>query len=117
VPAVLDHGVKDGKAFILLERLDLTPNGDWGVMGRALAALHRKSGTRFGWQRDNYIGLAPQINTWKDDWAEFFVACRLRPQASKAGLVLAAAMRASRLPGPWYSIPRCTTAIARRTSR
>ena len=89
MPAVFDHGVKNGKAFILLERLDLSRSGDWSAMGRALAALHRKTGPRFGWRRDNYIGLAPQINTWKDDWVEFFVACRLRPQASKAGIALA----------------------------
>jgi fructosamine-3-kinase len=78
--------VKDGKAFILLERLDLRRTGHWAAMGKALAALHRQTGPRFGWQRDNYIGLAPQVNTWKDDWCEFFVECRLRPQAHKAGI-------------------------------
>jgi protein-ribulosamine 3-kinase len=51
-----------------------------------LASLHRQTGPRFGWHRDNYIGLAPQINGWRDDWAEFFIECRLRPQFERAGL-------------------------------
>jgi protein-ribulosamine 3-kinase len=88
VPAVLDQGVKDGKAFILLERLDLARSGDWRAMGRALAALHRQTGPRFGWRRDNYIGLAPQANNWNDDWADFFIECRLYPQARKARIDL-----------------------------
>ena len=90
VPQVLDRGVKDGKAFILLERLDLRRSGDWKALGRMLANLHRQTGPRFGWHRDNYIGLAPQINAWHDDWAAFFLECRLRPQASKAGVSLPA---------------------------
>ena len=88
VPRVMDRGVKGGKAFILLEHLDLRRNGDYAAMGRMLAALHRQTGPRFGWQRDNYIGLAPQKNTWHDNWATFFRECRLRPQAAKAGIEL-----------------------------
>ena len=94
VPRVLERGIKDGKAFILLEQLDLRRGGDFAELGRSLAALHRQSGPRFGWARDNYIGLAPQINSWRDSWAEFFVECRLRPQMQLAGLefdILAAA--------------------------
>ena len=88
VPRVLERGLKSGKAFILLEHLDLKRSGDHAAMGRMLAALHRQTGPRFGWQRDNYIGLAPQLNGWRDDWAEFFRECRLRPQAAKAGIEL-----------------------------
>ena len=88
VPRVLEHGIKDGKAFILLERLDLERGGDYAELGRMLAKLHRHTGPRFGWARDNYIGLAPQINSWRDDWAAFFIECRLRPQALQAGLAL-----------------------------
>jgi fructosamine-3-kinase len=57
-------------------------------LGKALAHLHRQTGPRFGWASDNYIGLAPQINSWRDSWAEFFLECRLRPQAKKAGIEL-----------------------------
>jgi protein-ribulosamine 3-kinase len=88
VPQVLDHGANGGKAFIRLEFLQLQRGGDWSELGRMLAKLHRVTGPRFGWHRDNYIGLAAQKNAWHDDWAEFFLECRLRPQASKAGLSL-----------------------------
>jgi protein-ribulosamine 3-kinase len=88
VPRVLERGVKEGQAFILLERLDLRRGGDFAELGRMVAALHRQTGARFGWARDNYIGLAPQINSWRDSWAEFFLECRLRPQAMKAGIEL-----------------------------
>ena len=76
--------MKDGSAFILLEKLALRRSGDWRRMGEALARLHAVQGPRFGWPRDNYIGLAPQINTWKDEWSDFFLECRLRPQARAA---------------------------------
>ena len=88
VPRVLERGVRDGLAFILLERLELRRGGDFAELGRMVAALHRQTGPRFGWARDNYIGLAPQINSWRDRWAEFFLECRLRPQALKAGIEL-----------------------------
>ena len=84
VPRVLDHGTKGGKAYIRLEFLELQGSGDWKAMGRMLAGLHRHMGPRFGWQRDNYIGLAPQKNGWCDDWREFWRGRRMRPQVEIA---------------------------------
>ena len=88
VPKVLDRGIEGdkagGKAFIVLERLDLQRSGDYAALGRMLAALHRQTNPRFGWQRDNYIGLTPQINSWRDSWADFFRECRIRPQLELA---------------------------------
>ncbi|MEZ6090601.1 MAG: fructosamine kinase family protein [Pirellulaceae bacterium] len=53
--------------------------------GRQLADLHRASAgngrtTRFGYDHDNYLGAATQLNAWHDDWATFFVERRLGPQ-------------------------------------
>src|SRR6185503_21357883 len=80
VPQIIDHGVKDGKAFIVLEYLDLERDGDYAALGRMLAALHRQTGPRFGWARDNYIGRSPQQNGWCDGWIEFWVTRRMEPQ-------------------------------------
>lgn len=80
VPRVLDHGPD----FILLEQLDLKRNGDWAALARMLATLHRQTGPRFGWHRDNNIGATPQTNTWCDDWAEFWQERRMRPQLELA---------------------------------
>lgn len=86
VPRVFDHGVKNGRAFIELEHLALESGGDYAALGRMLAALHRQTGPRFGWVRDNYIGLSPQKNAWCDDWAQFWRERRMRPQLEWAGL-------------------------------
>ena len=88
VPRVLDRGVKDGRAFIVLEHLELRRGGDYAALGQMLAALHRQTGPRFGWARDNYIGLSPQVNGWWDDWVEFWCERRMRPQLERAGLKL-----------------------------
>jgi protein-ribulosamine 3-kinase len=75
-----------GATFIEMEHLDLGGPADWPGMARMLAALHRHTGPRFGWETDNWIGLAPQRNGWNADWAAFFVERRLAPQLATAGM-------------------------------
>ena len=87
-PEPQSNGVVAKRAYLLMEFLDLKGAVDFPALGRMIAQAHRKAGPRFGWRRDNYIGLAAQKNAWRDDWGEFFLECRLRPQASKAGLAL-----------------------------
>jgi len=84
VPQVLDRGIHKGKAFIVLEHLDLKRGGDFARLGAMLAALHRQTGPRFGWARDNYIGFTPQQNGWRDSWVEFWREHRMRPQVALA---------------------------------
>lgn len=46
--------------------------------GRRFARLHKEgTGTRFGFEHDNYLGSTPQPNGWSDDWVEFFREKRL----------------------------------------
>jgi len=87
VPRPLGCGIVGGEAWLALECLDLTPvstRSDAVAFGRALAALHRCSGPRYGWRRDNFIGATPQANTEHDSWARFFAEARLRPQLARA---------------------------------
>jgi fructosamine-3-kinase len=77
VPRPITWGQTASHAFLVLEWLDLASSGDWAAMGRALAALHRVTGTQFGWLRDNTIGATPQINTWGDRWSLFWQEQRL----------------------------------------
>ena len=72
VPAVL--GVADH--VLVLERVGGPP--DWPALGRAIAALHRQTGSRFGWHRDNFQGRFVQHNGWTDDWPSFYVERRVR---------------------------------------
>jgi fructosamine-3-kinase len=83
-PEPFSHGIAAGKAYLLLEYLDLKQRGDFAALGKMLAEAHRKAGMRFGWSRDNYIGSTPQQNDWCDDWAEFWRERRLRPQVELA---------------------------------
>jgi fructosamine-3-kinase len=83
-PQPLGHGVAAGRAWLLLEYLDLGGRKDFAALGRMLASGHRSSGPGFGWRRDNYIGSTPQQNGWCDDWAEFWMQRRIQPQLQLA---------------------------------
>jgi protein-ribulosamine 3-kinase len=83
-PEELSHGTMEGRAYLVTEYLELHGRKDFAALGRMLAAAHRKAGPRFGWHRDNYIGATPQLNGWSDDWSEFWMERRLRPQIDLA---------------------------------
>jgi fructosamine-3-kinase len=72
VPAVLGAAGH----VLVLERVGGPP--DWAALGRAIAGLHRTTGDRFGWHRDNYQGMTRQPNGWSDDWPSFYVERRVR---------------------------------------
>jgi fructosamine-3-kinase len=86
VPGVLDCGIRDGEAFLALERFTFERAGAAveSMLGERLASLHRHTEKRFGWFRDNTIGLTPQVNSWCDDWLEFFRQHRLEFQLNLA---------------------------------
>lgn len=78
-PEVLGHGLSQGDAWLALEWLDMRPldTTTGAALGRQLAALHRATGARHGWHRDNWIGRTPQRNSKSSSWAEFFAEHRL----------------------------------------
>ena len=82
VPVVLASGETADDAFLVLEWLDFETAGApvEARFGEQLAELHRVHSDRFGWRRDNTIGLTPQPNGWSDDWVGFFRERRLAVQ-------------------------------------
>ncbi len=70
--------------------LEYIPGGSrahdfWQQFGSATAQLHRhRSQSRYGFDSDNHIGSTPQINTWCDDWLQFFGEHRLGYQLQLA---------------------------------
>jgi len=52
--------------------------------GQALAAMHQHHEDRYGLDHDNYIGKLPQSNDWHDNWIDFFVEERMKPQLKMA---------------------------------
>ena len=87
VPNALCSGVTPEAAYLVLEYIDLGSGDKRGArqLGEQLAAMHRTTGPRFGWQRDNTIGSTPQINTWAEDWATFYARHRITYQLKLAG--------------------------------
>jgi len=79
VPHVIANGAADTAVFLALEWLDLE-RADSGLgrrFGEQLAEMHHATMKRYGWHRDNTIGLTPQHNTWSDDWVDFYREHRL----------------------------------------
>ncbi len=85
IPGVIASGVAGGRAYLVLEQLDLGGSGSAADLGERLAAQHRYVANNFGWQRDNTIGSTPQYNDWNPDWLDFFHRQRLAFQLDLAG--------------------------------
>lgn len=88
VPKPICWGTADSAAYIVMEQLALGGSGGsevWYTMGQQLAQMHRKgTAEQFGWHRNNTIGSTPQINTWTDNWADFFAEHRIGYQVTLA---------------------------------
>lgn len=87
VPKPICWGVVENSCYIVLQWLDLGGSNShaWEEMGRQLAAMHQTGKSdRFGWDINNTIGSTPQINTWMDNWADFFAEKRIGYQLNLA---------------------------------
>ncbi len=88
VPEVVAVEAEAGNrpGFLLMQWIETGRRGVgfWEDFGRDLAALHRRTAGRYGFDGDNFIGRAPQRNRWADAWPTFFRACRLAPQVATA---------------------------------
>ncbi len=90
VPQVILHGRCKEGYFLALEWISLSKPGrsTQATLGEQLAWQHRTMQPQHGWDRDNTIGLTPQINERCKEWPLFFRERRLRAQldaASRAG--------------------------------
>jgi len=87
VPRVVCNGNDGSRAFLVLEMLSLKSLDATAqeLLGKQLARLHRHESDRFGWHRDNTIGSTPQINTYSDEWPQFYAEHRLGFQLDLAG--------------------------------
>lgn len=90
VPEVLGH--RGGT--LVLRRVGGPPG--WETLGRAVAGMHRVTHPRFGWHRDNRMGLFVQPNAWSDDWPRFFVENRVRTHLSDPRVPPELALRVAR---------------------
>lgn len=87
VPEPICWGTAGNSSYIVLQWLNLAGGNSqsWRSMGRQLAQMHRQGTSKdFGWERNNTIGSTPQINTWMDNWADFFAQQRIGYQLKLA---------------------------------
>ncbi len=86
VPQVLAHGQSAEGAFLALEWIEFgdSSRASEATLGEQLAWQHRSTQPRYGWGRDNTIGLTPQRNAWCSQWPEFYRDRRLRVQLELA---------------------------------
>lgn len=87
VPQPVCHGANANASWLVLEHLELRRGDDRSMaeLGRNLARMHRVTGERYGWHRDNAIGATPQVNTRSGDWIAFWRERRLGYQLRLAG--------------------------------
>ena len=79
VPRVLACAIHGDTAYLATEWLEFgrATRETEARLGRRLARLHQVTRDRFGWHRDNTIGLTPQHNDWSNSWVAFFKEQRL----------------------------------------
>lgn len=86
VPEVLACSAVGSNAYLATEwiEFDRPTQETERLLGEQLAAMHHCGKDRFGWHRDNTIGLTPQHNEWGDNWIDFFRRHRLEYQLQLA---------------------------------
>ena len=80
-PQVIDVVKHGDTALLILEEIRaVKPETakDFEILGRGLASLHQQTSDRCGFERETYLGIFKQDNTWKPTWTEFYGECRLR---------------------------------------
>lgn len=87
VPEVRASGTTARHAYLALEWIESGGRASRSaekLLGERLALQHRVTAPKFGWFRDNTIGLTPQQNDWADDWMAFYRQRRLAYQLDLA---------------------------------
>jgi len=87
IPKPIDLIIYQNISIFFLEWIDLRQSQQ-SLLGKGLALMHKSSteqnNEKFGWDDEGFIGSNPQRRGWDNDWGEFFVNYRLRPQLKKA---------------------------------
>lgn len=86
IPQFLSQGTVGDEAYLILEFIESSSESTnfWEDFGRQLATLHQHSAENFGLEKDNYVGSLIQDNSFKENWADFFVENRLQAQLKMA---------------------------------
>ena len=86
VPHVILQADIDTDSYLLLAWIDTTPPTKQTslLLGEQLAAMHRHTAPKFGFDTDNYMGSLSQSNKQYYNWSDFFIMERLQPMVKMA---------------------------------
>lgn len=86
IPEIIGCEQTGNNQFLLLEWIEQgnKTNRFWKTFGEQLARLHKVSSSNFGLFEDNFMGALLQVNTYADNWIDFFIQQRLQPQVKMA---------------------------------
>lgn len=79
VPKVYQHGSFKESAFLLLEWIE-PGEGSQKDLAKELSKIHQINAIKFGYKKNNFMGLLPQINTREKNWWDFYFTHRLEVQ-------------------------------------
>jgi fructosamine-3-kinase len=67
---------------LVIPQIEAAPATDskMAALGKGLAKIHRVAQPDYGFEVDNLIGLSPQKNAVMDNWGDFYIDYRLKPQ-------------------------------------
>ncbi|WP_203648295.1 fructosamine kinase family protein [Secundilactobacillus yichangensis] len=82
VPEVIASGQINGDAYLILSWLEAGTGSQYDL-GKLVANVHQIHNDRFGFEH-NVDGKLPKINTWQDNWGNFYVHQRLEVLAKRA---------------------------------
>ncbi len=86
VPDVIWQAHYADQSFLLMEWIAPGSNTQQAsqLLGRQLAAMHKHTAVKFGFDNDNYMGSLPQSNRKHATWTAFFTEERLQPMVKLA---------------------------------
>jgi len=85
-PKIIGEGKVDHINYLVEEWIEKGPpnSSSWESFGENLAKQHQVNNKNFGLDHDNHIGRLHQSNTQHNNWIDFFVEERIKPQLSLA---------------------------------
>lgn len=80
LPSPITYGCFKDVSYLILTFHPMQNHGNDYELGQNLAKLHAHSHSRFGWDKNNYIGSTLQKNGFTGNWAVFWQEHRIQPQ-------------------------------------
>jgi fructosamine-3-kinase len=86
IPTPIYHSSDEDTKYLITDFIESAVREGyyWQKLGENLANLHAHTADQFGLTFDNYIGSLPQANYRYENWADFFIHSRLKPQIDRA---------------------------------